>query len=121
MQVTTSNPGLVVHVDSPFKSLKDIIDSARKSSKKLTFGAVALGLNPIIMKKIAQKEGVEISHMPFGATGEAETALLGGHIDMVSGDFNPAFIEAGKIRLLVIYREERADEYPQTPILKELG
>jgi len=121
MQFTTSNPGLVVRVDSPFKSLKDIIDSARKSSKKLTFGAVSIGLNPTIIKKIAQKEGVEISHMPFGATGEAETALLGGHIDMVSGDFNYAFIEAGKTRLLVIFREERAEEYPQTPILRELG
>ena len=42
MQFTTSNPGLVVHVGSPFKNLKDVIDSARQSSKKLIFGEQSL-------------------------------------------------------------------------------
>ena len=119
----------VLHIQSwingshgfPYKGLKDIVTQARQSSRKLTYGAVSIGLNPSIMKKIAEKEGVELVHMPFGAAGEAETAFLGGHVDMVAGDFNPSFIEAGQTRLVAVWREERADEYPQVPILKELG
>ena len=121
LQFSTSNPGLIVPTDSPYKSIKDIMTHASQSSRKLTFGSVSIGLAPTIMKKIAQKDGVELVHMPFGSAGEAETALLGKHVDMVAGDFNPSFIEAGQTRLLAIWREERADEYPNIPILKELG
>jgi tripartite-type tricarboxylate transporter receptor subunit TctC len=121
MQFGTFNSGLVVYADSPFRSLPDVIAAARQSKKKLTFGAVAIGLNMTIMKKIAEKEGVEFAPMPFGSAGQAEIALLGKHIDMVAGDFNNTFIEAGQTRLLAMFRDERSDEYPQVPILKELG
>lgn len=121
MQFGSFNAGLTVYADSPFKSLPDVIAHARRSSKKLTFGAVSVGLNMTIMKKIAEKEGIEFAPMPFASAGPAEIALLGKHIDMVAGDFNPAFMEAGQTRLLAIFRDERSDEYPQTPILKELG
>lgn len=121
MQYGSFNLGLTVNADSPYKSLADIVAHARRSQKKMTFGAVAAGLNPTIMKKIGEKEGVEFAAMPFGSTGPAEVALLGKHVDMVAGDFSPAFIEAGQTRLVVLFRDERAEEYPQVPTLKELG
>ena len=121
MQFGSFNSGLIVYADSPFKSLQDAIAHARRSPKKLTFGSVAIGLNMTIMKKIAEKEAIELTPMPFASAGPAEMALLGKHIDMVAGDFNAAFIEAGQTRLLAMFRDERSDEYPQTPILKELG
>ncbi|MSQ73727.1 MAG: tripartite tricarboxylate transporter substrate binding protein [Betaproteobacteria bacterium] len=121
MQFSTSNPGLIVRADSPYNSLKDIIGEARQKNKKMSFGATAIGLAPTVMLKIGQKENVELVHIPFGAAGAGETALLGGHVDMVAGDFSSSYIEAGKTKLLVLWREERADEYPNTPILKELG
>jgi len=121
MQFGGFNAGLVVRADSPFRSLKDIVDYARQGAKKVTFGAVAVGLNAIIVKRIAEKEGVDFTHIPFGSAGEGERALLGKHLDMVAGDFSPSFIEAGQTRLLVLFKEDRSEEYPQTPILKELG
>jgi tripartite-type tricarboxylate transporter receptor subunit TctC len=121
MQFGSFNAGLIVYADSPFKSFQDVVAHARRNPKKLTFGAVAIGLNMTIMKKIAEKEGIEFAPMPFGSAGQAEMALLGKHIDMVAGDFNTVFIESGQTRLLAIFRDERSDEYPQTPILKELG
>jgi tripartite-type tricarboxylate transporter receptor subunit TctC len=121
MQFASFNLGIVVRSDSTFKNLKDVIAYARQNPKKLTFGSVAIGLNVATMKRIGQIEKVEITPMPFGSAGEAEIALLGGHIDMVAGDFRPSFIEEGKTRLLVLFREERSEEYPETPTLKELG
>jgi len=121
MQFGTFNSGLIVNTDSPFKSLPDVIAHARRSPKKLTFGSVAIGLNMTIMKKIAEQEGIEFAPMPFPSAGPAEVSLLGKHIDMVAGDFNATFIEAGQTRLLAMFRDERSDEYPQIPILKELG
>jgi len=121
MQFGSFNVGLTVHGDSSFKSLGDLVAHARSSQKKMTFGAVAAGLNPTIMKKIAEKEGIEFTAMPFASAGPAEIALLGKHVDMAAGDFSPAFIEAGQTRLLVVFRDERSEEYPHVPVLKELG
>ena len=73
------------------------------------------------MEQIAKKEKVQITHIPFKATGEAQTALLGGHILFAAGDFNYSLIEAGEARVLFLFREERAAEYPDTPVLKDLG
>ena len=121
MQFGSFNVGLTVHADSSFKSLDDLVAYARHSQKKMTFGSVATGLNPTIMKKIAEKERIEFTAMPFASAGPAEVALLGKHVDMVAGDFSPAFIEAGQTRLLVVFRDERSEEYPDVPFLKELG
>ncbi len=120
MQFSTSNPGLVVRADSPYKSLRDIIAAARQG-KNLSFGGTASGLAPTVMRKIAEKEGVTIVHIPFASGGTAETALLGGHIDMVAGDFRSSLIDSKKTRLIVLWREEKAVEYPQVPLLSELG
>jgi tripartite-type tricarboxylate transporter receptor subunit TctC len=121
MQFGSFNVGLTVHADSSFKSLADLVVYARRSQKKMAFGSVATGLNPTIMKKIAEKEGIEFTAIPFASAGPAEIALLGKHVDMVAGDFSPAFIEAGQTRLLVVFRDERSEEYPDVPFLKELN
>jgi len=122
MQFGTFNMGVIVKGDSPFKGFKDLIDYARQNPKKLTYGTAGTNsMQFIIMEQIAKKEKVQITHIPFKSTGEAQTAMLGGHILFAAGDFNYALLEAKEARLLLLFREERAAEYPQTPILKDLG
>lgn len=122
MQFASYNMGVIVKADSPFKSFKDLIGHARQNPKKLTYGTAGVNSFPfILMKQIAKKEGVQFTSIPFKATAEAQTAILGGHLTFGAGDFNYSLLEAGQLRLLLIFREEKAVEYPQTPILKELG
>ena len=122
MQFAAFNMGVIVKSDSPFKGFKDLINFARQNPKKLTYGtAGANSMQNIIMEQIAKKENVQITHIPFKATGEAQTALLGGHILFAAGDFNYSLIESGQARLLFLFREERAAEYPDAPILKDFN
>ncbi len=122
MQFGGFNMGVIVKADSPFKSFKDLINYARQHPKKLTYGTAGMNsMQFIIMEHIAKIEKVHITHIPFKSTGEAQTALLGGHILFAAGDFNYSLLESGDIRLLLLFREERADEYPKTPILKDIG
>ena len=122
MQFASFNQGVIVKVDSPFKTFKDLIDFARRNPKKLTYGTAGTNsMQFIIMEQIAKRENVQITHIPFRATGEAQTALLGGHVLLAAGDFNYSVLESKEARLLVLFREERAAEYPQTPILKDFG
>lgn len=75
----------------------------------------------IVMEQIAKKEKIQITNIPFKATAESQTALLGGHILFAAGDFNYSMVESGLLRVLFLFREERAAEYPDTPILKDLN
>jgi tripartite-type tricarboxylate transporter receptor subunit TctC len=113
---------LVVRNDSPFKSYGDLINFARQNPKKLTYGTG--GTNSfahLAIERIARKEGVQFTHIPFKGSAEVQPALLGGHLQFTAGDFNVSLVEAGQTRLLLLLTEDRRPEYPQTPILKDIG
>jgi tripartite-type tricarboxylate transporter receptor subunit TctC len=122
MQFCILNTGVVVKADSPFKSLKDLIDFARQNPKKLTYGTNAPNsIGNLIMEQVAKKEGVQFTHIPFKGATEYQTALLGGHVHFTAGDFKYTLVDSGEIRILFYLGEKRSDDYPQVPILKELG
>ena len=122
MQYGFMNVSVVVKGDSSFRKFQDIIDYGRQNPKKLTYGTAGVGTaGHVFMEQIAKKEGVSLTHIPFKGGIEAQTALLGGHILVSTGDVNHALLEAGQTRLLLLIAEKRSTEYPDTPILKELG
>jgi tripartite-type tricarboxylate transporter receptor subunit TctC len=122
MQFGGMNFGVVVKSDSPFKSFKDLIDFARQNPKKLTYGTGGpSSMQNIIMGQIAKKEKVEMTHIPFKAMTDAQPALIGGHILFAAGNFNYSLFDSGVLRILMLLREERSAEYPQVPILKDMG
>jgi tripartite-type tricarboxylate transporter receptor subunit TctC len=114
--------GVAVRSDSPFKSLESLISYARQNPKKLTYGTGgANSFANLAVERIARKEGVQFTHIPFKGSAEVQPALLGGHLQFTAGDFNVALIEAGQTRLLLLLTEDRRAEYPQIPILKDIG
>ena len=122
IQFGSSNFGVIVKADSPFKSFKDLIDFARQNPRKLTYGTTGRkNLQHYTMQRIAKKEGIQIINIPFKGTTEAQTALLGGHIQFAVGDFSYSLVEAGQMRLLMLMKEEPSPDYPRTPILKDFG
>lgn len=121
--VTGFSFGLVVRSDSPYKSLADLIQAARAAPGKLTFGTFGNGSPPhTVMDRIAAKNGVELTHVPFKGTAEGMTALRGGHIDALADGAGWAqFVDAGQFRLLAVFGETRLKRWPNVPTLKELG
>lgn len=121
IQFASYNFGVFVKYDSPFKSFKELVTFARQNPKKLTWAGQANSMQHYIMEKIAQTEKVEFILMPFKGTSEMEMSLLGGHTLAAAGNFNYSLLEAKRTRLLLLFEEERSAEYPDTPILKDLG
>ncbi len=122
MQFGGFNFGIYVREDSPFKTFKDLIAYARQNPKKATYGTS--GTNSpanLTTELVARKEKVQITHIPFRGTPEVQTALLGGHVLFGAGDFNYSLVDAKEIRLLMLLKDERSAEYPDVPILKDLG
>ncbi len=122
MQYSAPSFGILVKGDSPFKELKDVIAYARQNPKKVTYGTNAPNsIANIIMEQVARKEKVQFTHIPFKASPEYQAALLGGHVLFTAGDFNHALIESGQTRILLYLSDKRSEEYPNAPILKDLG
>lgn len=122
MQFGVMNMGIYVRADSPFKTIQDLINYGRQNPKKLTFGAPArTGFPYQVTQMIASQENVQLTHIPFKQGPEVQTAVLGGHVSFGAGDFSFPLLEAGQIRVLLLLKEEPSAEYPQIPVLKDIG
>ncbi|QJR14779.1 tripartite tricarboxylate transporter substrate binding protein [Usitatibacter palustris] len=115
--------GVVVRADSPHKTWAEFIAYAKANPDKISYGSPGTNTSlHLTMEEIAAKQGIKWTHIPHKGASPNVTALLGGHQD-ASAD-SPGWaphVEAGKLRLLVTWGENRAKTYPNVPTLKELG
>jgi tripartite-type tricarboxylate transporter receptor subunit TctC len=120
-----SSPMLVmVRADSPYRTLGDLIDFARKNPEKLTYGTAGTGSTQHFLGELLQKEaGVKLTHIPYKGLAPALTDLLAGAID-ISFDYAAimkAQIDGGKLRALGVSSKERLVNMPDIKTLPELG
>lgn len=115
--------GLVVPADSPIKTFQDYVDYAKSHPGDLSYGTVgSLTTQHLTMEQISRQLGIKLNHIPFKGVAEAIPAMLGGHIMSIAdaSSWIPQ-VEAGKMRLLVVWSEQRVARFPDVPTLKEVG
>jgi tripartite-type tricarboxylate transporter receptor subunit TctC len=125
VSVAGSFPVLIaVAGGSPYRSLKDVIEAAKKSPGKLNLGAINPGstqnLSAHLFKLIT---GVDVTVIPFRATPDLVTALLRGDVD-VGFDYLAGFeggLSDGKLRIIATSGETRDDRLKDVPTAKESG
>jgi tripartite-type tricarboxylate transporter receptor subunit TctC len=123
MQVSGFLFGTAVRSDSPYKTFRDLIDAAKRRPGALTYSTSGIATtNHIAMEEILEREGAEMTHVPYRGSQEGVTALLGKQIDVVadSSSWKPN-VEAGELRLLSIWTRDRVPSFPDAPTLRELG
>jgi len=122
-QTGTIDFGVVVLTDSPFRSFKELTTFAKANPDKLTVSVISGSSNDIALQAVALFEGIKIRIVPFTGAAPAVTALLGGHVMASSTGFSgfSSHLKSGAMRLLSVFGDERLDEYPGVPTLKELG
>jgi len=115
--------GLVVRADSPWMTLQDFVNYCKANPQKVSYGSSGVGTGVhLAMEDLAFLAGIQLVHIPYKGGGEPYAALLGGHVDAVSdGSTWAPLVDAGKLRLLVTYQEQRSTRYPNVPTLKEAG
>jgi tripartite-type tricarboxylate transporter receptor subunit TctC len=121
--VTGYSFGFVVRADSPYKTFKDYIEAARKAPGRIDFGSTGVGTSPhLLIEEVGDVTGVQLNHIPFKGNADLMQALLGGHV-MAASDATgwDKFVDAGQMRLLVSFGEQRMKRYPNVPTAKELG
>lgn len=117
--------GMAVTTDSPFKTFGDLVAYAKKNPGKLKWGhggrGITYHLTPLL---IFRREKASTIDIPYKGGGKESTpALLGGHIDALSGIYLSEVeqVRAGKMRFLAWYSDERYKDAPDVPAITELG
>ena len=115
--------GIVVKADSPFKTVKDLVQFAKANPGKFSYGSTGTGTTPhLVMEEFASKAGIELTHVPFKGSSDGLQALLGGHINAHSDATGWApHVDSGAMRLLATYGSKRTKRWPKVPTLNELG
>ena len=115
---------LVVNDQTPYKTLKDLVDDAKKRPNEIIFSSSglygALHLPTALFMKAA---GLQMRHLPTNGGGPALTAILGNNSQVLVSSIAAANaqIKAGKLRALACFSDKRAASMPDVPTLKELG
>jgi len=113
---------LVVTMDSPFKTVQDIIDYAKNNPGKLTLSGSGKGTaNHLAQVRFDKMAGVKTTYVAFKGTGKAVTALLGDQVKAEWGYTSIGAKHEGKVRLLAVAMEKRHPKFPDVPTFKELG
>jgi tripartite-type tricarboxylate transporter receptor subunit TctC len=117
---TQNDMFISVRKEAPFKNLKDLIEMSKK--KSLNVSVSQLGshghLNAMILKK---RVDVNLEVVPYPGEAPAATALLGGHVDMISSTDTTVWLQKERLRPLVVFSAKRSSRFPDVPTLKELG
>jgi tripartite-type tricarboxylate transporter receptor subunit TctC len=95
---------LVVPVDSPFKTMQDLIDHAKKSPVKYGHPGVASTIF-LRLENLFKHFGMKMDDVPFKGDSETAAAVLGKHIAVggMSAGTARGLIEAGKVRAIFIF------------------
>ncbi|ELY4519827.1 Bug family tripartite tricarboxylate transporter substrate binding protein [Cronobacter muytjensii] len=120
---------IAVRADSPWKTLGDLMKALEKDPNSVVFGAGASIGSQDWMKTalLAQKAGVDphkMRYVAFEGGGEPVTALMGHHVQAVSGDLSEMvpYLTGNKLRVLAVFANERLPgQLAQVPTAKEQG
>lgn len=107
----------------PWKSLADLVADAKSRPDEITIGSPGVGSFPhLAAAEFAMKAGIKLRHVPFQGGAPQLAALLGGHLDVLSGPtvFLP-HVESGTVRWLAIYSDRKLENYPDVPRVMDFG
>src|SRR3954469_18831931 len=115
---------MVAHPSLGVKSLKELLELAKKSKDPLGYVSPGAGtLGNLVAEFWADKEKIKLEHIPHKGASPAMNDLIGGHVKLGSMTFTTASsqIRAGNVVPLAVSSATRLKEFPDLPTFKELG
>ncbi len=113
---------LIVKADSPYKTVNDLIASAKARPGKVNFASGGSGtVQRMASELFRQKLGLDMVHVPYKSGGPAITDVMGGQVDFMFSTVaaSSPLVNAGKLRALAISSPKRSPRLPDVPTVSE--
>jgi tripartite-type tricarboxylate transporter receptor subunit TctC len=115
---------LVVRADMPWKTVKDLVEDAKRRPNEIVFSSSGLyGTAHVPIEMFMHAAGIKLRHLPTTGGGPMMNAILGGHsqVTMTPASLAVAQVKAGKLRFLAHTGTAPVAAYPEVPSFKSLG
>ncbi len=115
---------LVVASDLPVKSVKELIEYAKKNPGKLNRASGGMGTSMHLSGELFVKQAnIEAPHIPYKGSAPALNDLMGGHVQLMFDSMitTMPLVEGGKLRALAVTGKKRSPLLPNVPTIAESG
>ena len=115
---------LVVNNNEPYKSVRELVATAKSNPGKLAYGSAGVGgSNHLGALLFAKRSGIEMNHIPYKGNAPAMTDVIGGQLNMMLDIISTAsaYIHSGKVRAVAVTSPQRNASLPDVPTFAESG
>ena len=113
--------GVSVRTDAPWKTWDEFISYSKANPGKVSFASPGIGTSlHLTMEDLSGRLNIQWLHVPYKGSADAITALRGSQVMAQAGSPPWELVEAGQVRALVMWGENRSARVPNVPTLKEL-
>ena len=115
---------MVVHPSVPARTLRELIDIARKQPKKLSYGSGGIGsTNHLAMEAFKSAAGIDVLHIPYKGATVALVDAMSGQVDIVVVAVSSVaqYAQQGKLRGIASLSPRRSSAMPNLPTTAESG
>ncbi len=123
-RIGTSTMVLACATEKPWQNIQELIEDAKRRPRGITYGAVKGAMSQLGFLVFARATGTRFRHVATQGDAPALSSALGGHIDLYVSTTAATVIphaNAGNLRALAVFSDERDPNLPNVPTLKELG
>ncbi len=121
----TYDPAVVaVRADSNWKTLRDMIAFARSNPGQVRIGNAGTGgAHHLFAAMLESAAGMKLEHVPYKGSSEVVAGVLGGQVQLVSGDTSAVFsqIQSGQLRILGMATDARHPDFPTVTTYRDDG
>ena len=115
---------LTVHPSLPVRSVRELIDLARRRPGEITYGSAGSGSGAhLAAERLQSMTAIRLTHVPYKGGGPALTGLMSGEVEVLFPTWSEArsYVRAGRMRALGVTTAKRPKGLPDIPPLAETG
>ncbi len=123
-QTVSGHQMVLTSLKSPFNSLREVIDYAKKNPDKLTNASSSNGApGHIGFELLKTMTGIRIVHVPYKGGAAALVDVMAGRVELMMEGLNSAtpHVKAGRVRGLAVTGPQRSPIFPDIPTVAEAG
>lgn len=111
-----------IREDASWRNLREFVEVARRQPGALTYGSYGTGtLGHFAAELFWQQVGVDVLHVPYRSSPEANTALYAGQVNLSVPSSTTGLGQGRGVRLMATTAESRLAFVPDLPTLRDEG
>lgn len=115
---------IVTGADSPYKTLQDVVNTAKAKPGSINFATSGNGTVAHLATEAFQKAaGIKLTHIPYKGAAQGATDVISGQVHLYVSSIPTLLghIKSGKMRPLAVTSIKRVDDLAQVPTIAESG